>query len=80
MAIIICDYNFMEKFNVGCQDEFDELTDEQVADLANDADNRENGIDVFKTDKDLEAAWRTEEVLYPEFSYMRVVPNDLLTF
>ena len=80
MAIILCEFEFMEeKFGIECQDDFDNLTNQQVADIANNPDNREEGVDVFKSVKDLEAAWRTEELFDPRDSYMRVIPNKLLT-
>lgn len=52
--------------------EFGELTNEEIEELYN---NDSDNVDCYESLEELAANWNTEEIFYPDMSYMRVV-ND----
>lgn len=57
---------------------FHELIDQEVIDLCNKDENMENHR-VYDSVQELSAYWNTDEVFYPDNSYMRVIeePEEL---
>ena len=51
---------------------FDQLTDQEVIDLCEKDEDMVNH-DVYESIEELSANWNTEEIFYPNMSYMRVI-------